>query len=105
MKDLIINKYISQETLHTWVTAFALIPQPDHETVKSLAPLLDFQQEMPNAQFILSYSAIIHTYCSTESTCLQLEPITHFLSYVENKIEKGCAPRSQSRSTIKEVTI
>ena len=103
MKDLIIKKYIDQETINTWVTTFALIPQPDRETIQSLAPLLDFQHEMTSAQFILSYSAVIHAYCSVENTCLGLEPVAQFLSYLENKIEKGCTPRSHSSSAVKEV--
>ncbi|XP_043484877.1 apolipophorins [Leptopilina heterotoma] len=102
MKDLIIKKYISPDTLNTWVTVFALIPQPNQETIETLAPLLDYQEEMPNAQFILSYSAVIHAYCSMDSNCLNLEPISSFLSYLEKKIEKGCVPRQQSLSAIKE---
>lgn len=103
MKDLIIKKYITQDTLNTWITVFALIPQPNQETIETLAPLLDYREEMPNAQFILSYSAVIHAYCSMENNCLNLNAISSFLSYLENKIEKGCFPRQQSLSALKEV--
>lgn len=105
MKDLIIKKYISPDTLNTWVTVFALIPQPNQETIEILAQLLNYQEEMPNAQFILSYSAVIHAYCSMDSNCINLDPISSFLSYLENKIVKGCVPRQQSLSAIKEVFI
>lgn len=104
MKDLIIKKYIDQPTTNNWVTAFALIPRPNQDTIRALSPLLEFQRQMPDAQFILSYSAAIHAFCSSHETrCRDVDQVTQFLSYLEQKIEKGCAPEPHSPSTIKDV--
>ncbi|KAL2717243.1 hypothetical protein V1478_012943 [Vespula squamosa] len=103
MKDLIIKKYINQETTANWITIFGLIPRPNYGTIRALAPLLDFQHKIPNTQFILSYSSVIHTFCkSTTADCGHLEDIIKFLSYLEQKINKGCALRYHSLVEVKE---
>ncbi|XP_012280436.1 uncharacterized protein LOC105699757 [Orussus abietinus] len=103
MKDLIIKRYVNKEKANDWVTAFALIPRPDRETLLALAPLLDFQYEIPDAQFILSYSAVIHGYCSYgDRDCLQLEPVQKFIEDLERKLDRGCAPQSHTLSIIKQ---
>ncbi|XP_053973970.1 uncharacterized protein LOC128873939 [Hylaeus volcanicus] len=103
MKDLIMKRYIDHGTTNTWVTAFALIPRPNQEMIVTLSPLLEFQSHIPEAQFVLSYSAMIHAFCSTHETrCNDVEQVTRFVSYLEQKIEKGCAPRTHSPSTIKD---
>lgn len=104
MRDLIIKRYVDQATVDKWVTAFALIPRPNQDTIRTLSPLLDFQHQIPEAQFILSYSATIYAFCSNHETrCNNVEQVTRFLSYLEQRIEKGCAARTHSLSTIKEV--
>lgn len=106
MKDLIIKKYVNQETTVNWITIFGLIPRPNYGTIRALAPLLDFQHKIPNTQFILSYSSVIHTFCkSTTVNCGRLEDITKFLSYLEQKINKGCALRYHSLAEVKEVSV
>ncbi|XP_034189232.2 apolipoprotein lipid transfer particle [Osmia lignaria lignaria] len=103
MRDLIIKRYVDQATIDKWVTAFALIPRPNQDTIRTLSPLLDFQHQIPEAQFILSYSATIYAFCSNHETrCDNVEQVTRFLSYLEQRIEKGCAARTHSISTIKE---
>ncbi|KZC12617.1 Vitellogenin, partial [Dufourea novaeangliae] len=103
MKDLIIKRYVDQTTVNNWVTAFALIPRPNQEMIRALSPLLEFQRQIPEAQFILSYSAIIHAFCSTQGAwCSNVDQVSKFLSYLEQKIEKGCSPRAHSASTIKD---
>ncbi|KAK2581438.1 hypothetical protein KPH14_005113 [Odynerus spinipes] len=104
MKDLIIKRYINQATMANWIVIFGLIPRPSYGTIRALAPLLDIQHQiLPNAQFVLSYSSVIHTFCkSTNVDCDRLEEVTKFLSHLEQKISKGCALRSHSFAEIKE---
>ncbi|KAI4492782.1 hypothetical protein M0804_002573 [Polistes exclamans] len=103
MKDLIIKKYVNEETTANWITIFGLIPRPNYGTIRALAPLLDFQHQMPNTQFILSYSSVIHTFCkSTTTDCTNLEYINKFMSYLKQKINKGCALRYHSLAEVKE---
>lgn len=104
MKDLIIKRYVNHSTIDKWVIAFALVPRPNRDTIRALSPLLDFHQQIPETQFILSYSTTIYGFCSTHGiSCTNVEQVTRFLSYLEQKIEKGCAPRTHSLSTTKEV--
>lgn len=101
-----MKKYVDAETTNAWVMAFALIPRPDVTTLYALVPLLDFEHQIPDAQFILSYSAVVHAYCATqEGNCagLALRPIEEFLKRMETIIEKGCLPRSHDVSEIKQV--
>ncbi|XP_031834655.2 apolipoprotein lipid transfer particle isoform X2 [Nomia melanderi] len=103
MKDLIMEKYVDQKMVNDWVTAFALIPRPNQETIKALSPLLDFQQQIPDAQFVLSYSATIHAFCTNYGTsCSDVQPVSQFLTYLEQKIQKGCMPQPHSPSAIKD---
>ena len=104
MKDLIIKQVISKDKLNYWITAITLIPRPDHHTIYALAPLLDYQSKIPEVQFILSYSAVIHSYCTNRGLdCLNFEPIMKFLKFVENNVEKGCRPRAYARENIKQI--
>ncbi|CAL7937265.1 unnamed protein product [Xylocopa violacea] len=106
MKDLMIKGYIDQATIDKWIIAFALIPRPNRDTIRALSPLLDFQQrQLSEGQFILSYSATIYAFCSNHdlhTRCDNVEQVKRFLSYLEQKIERGCSPRPHSPSTIKE---
>lgn len=102
MKILITGKEIDQATLDSWVTAFALIPRPDVDTIEILSHLY-FQQLIPEGQFMLSLSATIHTFCTNHgAVCGDAEPVAKFLSHLEQKIENGCEPREHSDSTITE---
>lgn len=104
MKDLITKGQVDQATIGMWVTAFALIPQPNRDTVKALYPLVSLDRRFPDAQIVLSYSATVYAFCSAHETrCDGVDDVARFLSYLEEKIEKGCAPRTHSRATIKEV--
>ncbi|XP_066586148.1 uncharacterized protein Apoltp [Prorops nasuta] len=97
MKDLILKKLVDKSIIEKWVTTFALIPRPDLNTIKTLAPLLDLQHEIPEVQFSLSYAAVIHAYCSNHDVaCANIEPISKFLSQLETEISKGCSPRPHS---------
>ncbi|EFN78662.1 Apolipophorins [Harpegnathos saltator] len=103
MRDLIMKKYVNQATIDDWIITFALLPQPDHDTIKALSQLLDFQHQIPHVQFILSYSTIIHTYCRNNNLdCIELEEVNAFLSHLEKKISQGCTPHLHSPLETKE---
>lgn len=103
MKDLIMKRYINDATIDDWITTFALFPHPDHDTIKSLSQLLDFQHEIPDVQFVLSYSVVIHTYCKHNADCTDVEEVDAFLSHLERRVSQGCAARPHSPLAIKEV--
>lgn len=104
MKDLIMKRYVDQATIDDWVITFALFPQPDHDTIKALSQLLDFQNEIPQAQFILSYATVIHTYCrNNDINCIDLEEVDTFLSHLQQTISQGCAARRHPPLVTKEV--
>lgn len=97
MKDLIMKKYVNQAIIDDWIITFALLPQPDRETIKILSQFMDFQHQIPHAQFILSYSTIIHTYCRNNGAdCIELEQVSALLSYLQENISHGCTPRLHS---------
>ncbi|XP_032670099.1 uncharacterized protein LOC116843644 isoform X1 [Odontomachus brunneus] len=102
MRDLIMKKYVNQATIDDWIITFALLPQPDRETIKTLSQFLNFQHQIPHAQFILSYSTIIHTYCRNNADCIELEQVSALLSHLEEKISQGCTPRVHSLLETKE---
>nr|XP_003701542.2 PREDICTED: uncharacterized protein LOC100880818 isoform X1 [Megachile rotundata] len=103
MRDLIMKRYVDQATIEKWITAFALIPRPNQDTIRILSPLLEFQRQIPEAQFVLSYSATIYAFCSNHETrCNNVDQVSRFLSYLEQRLEKGCAARTHSLSTVKE---
>ncbi|CAK9805149.1 unnamed protein product [Anthophora quadrimaculata] len=105
MKDLIIKGNVEESTVEKWVTAFALIPRPNRDTIAALSPLLEFlSHQRPESQFVLSYSTTIYAFCSTYESlaCGNVGEVARFLSYLEQKLEKGCAPRAHDLSTVKE---
>lgn len=104
MKDLIAKRYVDEATINHWIITFALFPRPDRDTIKVLSKLLSFQDQIPRAQFVLSYSTIIHTFCrNNDIDCVDLEEIDAFLSHLQQKISIGCAPRLHSPLVTKEV--
>jgi len=103
MNDLIMKKYVNQAIINDWIVTFALFPQPDHDTIKALSKLLDFQHQIPHVQFILSYSTIIHTYCKNNPDCIDLKEVNVLLSHLQEKISQGCEPSFHSSITTKEV--
>ena len=106
MKDLIIKRAVDKDKVDFWVTAFTLIPRPDAHTIYALAPLLDFQTKIPEAQFILSYSAVIHAFCANYGpNCGNIVPVRRFMRFVEEDVEKGCMPRAYARSDVKKVRV
>lgn len=98
-----MKRYVNQATINDWIITFALFPRPDHEIIKALSQLLDFQHQIPDVQFILSYSTIIHTYCRNNDNCIDLEEVDTFLSHLQQKISRGCEPRLHSPLVTKEV--
>jgi len=104
MKNLIIKKQINQEIINDWVITFALFPRPDRDTIKALSQLLNFQNQIPQAQFILSYSTIVHTYCTNNNVnCIDSEEVDLLLSHLQQKISQGCTARLHTPLVTKEV--
>nr|XP_012235380.1 PREDICTED: uncharacterized protein LOC105679739 [Linepithema humile] len=103
MRDLILKKQINQEIINDWVITFALFPRPDRDTIKALSQLLNFQNQIPQTQFILSYSTIIHTYCANNDVnCIDLEEVDLLLSHLQRKISQGCTARLHTSLATKE---
>ncbi|XP_058800590.1 uncharacterized protein LOC131669586 [Phymastichus coffea] len=103
MKDLIIKRAVDKEKVNFWITAFTLIPRPDRHTIYALAPLLDFEANISEAQFVLSYSAVVHTYCENHgSSCASLDPVRKLINFLEGNVDKGCVPRPHERNEIKQ---
>ncbi|XP_014226324.1 uncharacterized protein LOC106652091 isoform X2 [Trichogramma pretiosum] len=104
MKDLIVKKQVSKDKIDYWITAITLIPRPDRQTILALAPLLEHRAKIPQVQFVLSYSAVIHSYCSNHEPreCLDFEPVKKFMRFVEDNVEKGCRPRAYARADVKQ---
>ncbi|XP_014467442.1 PREDICTED: uncharacterized protein LOC106740686 [Dinoponera quadriceps] len=101
MRDLIMKRYVNQETIDDWIITFALFPQPDRDTIKTMSQLLNFQ--IPHVQFVLSYSTIIHTYCrNNDVNCIEFGEANVFLSHLQQKISEGCTPRLRSSPETKE---
>lgn len=106
MKELIIKKNIGLDTINFWVTSFSFIPRPDRHTVHALATLLEYQNEIPDAQFILSFSSVIHAFCNNYGThCSNLEAIKNFVNLMEKYIYIGCIARPHDIKDIKQVKI
>lgn len=105
MKNCILEKKVTEDTVNSWVISIAMTPRPDKHAIEAVAPLLDYQHEIPSAQFILSYSALIHSACmnSPGYDCLNLEPVRTFLTYLETKLEEGCSRRHHDFEQMKQV--
>lgn len=106
MKDLITKRYVDEAIVNDWILTFALFPRPDRDTIKILSQLLSLQDQIPQVQFILSYSTIIHTFCrNNDVNCVDLEEVDALLSHLQQKISTGCAARPHSPLETKEVTL
>ncbi|XP_046746375.1 uncharacterized protein LOC124411334 [Diprion similis] len=102
-KDLIIRKQVPLDKVKDWVSGFGLIPRPNRETLRALAPLLEHPSELGDSQFDLAYSSIIHAYCTAvDNNCIHEEPIARFLHHVQAKIKNGCDRKSHSTLETKQ---
>ncbi|EZA49996.1 Apolipophorins [Ooceraea biroi] len=101
MKNLIIKRHVDEATTNDWIITFALIPRPDRDTIKALSQLMSFQNQIPQAQFVLSYSTVIHTFCrNNDVDCVDLEEIHALLLHLQQEISTGCAPRLHNPLTL-----
>lgn len=104
MKDQIIKGSVNHDTINDWIITFALFPQPDRDTIKTLSQLINIQTQIPHVQFILSYSTIIHTYCkNNDINCIGVEEVDKFLLHLQEKISHGCRAQPHTPLVIKEV--
>ncbi|XP_031778090.1 uncharacterized protein LOC100118388 isoform X3 [Nasonia vitripennis] len=106
MRELLLRRQVAPEKLGLWVTAFGLVPRPDRQTLLALAPLLRREAELPaEAQFLLSFSALVHGYCSEREPRRCAEgppgPVAELMRLLEERLERGCRPRAQSRAEVR----
>lgn len=97
MKDAILKDSIPEEVIHEWLFSISLIPRPDEETLASALPLMYHPKAKTDAQFLLSISALAHSYCRHHSNCHKSKQIQELLNYLEEEVGNGCSQGSQGR--------
>lgn len=103
MKDAILKDGVPDDVLHEWLFSISLIPRPDEETLASALPLIYHPKAKTDAQFLLSVSALAHSYCRHHSNCHKSKQIQELLNYLEQEVEIGCSQGSQGREADERV--
>jgi hypothetical protein len=75
--------------------------RPDLQTVSIITPLLKW--DIADAQFFLSISAIVHSYCKWNSNCETHAEVANIISFLENQAHSGCQIKEKNQVTIEKV--
>jgi hypothetical protein len=75
--------------------------RPDLEMINIITPLLKWNKA--DAQFYLSISAIVHSYCKWNSNCETQAEVANIVSFLENQAHSGCQIKEKNQVTIEKV--
>jgi hypothetical protein len=56
-----------------------------------------------DAQFFLSISAVVHSYCKWNSNCEAQTEIANIISFLENEARSGCQQKEQHQAALEKV--
>jgi hypothetical protein len=75
--------------------------RPDLQTIGIITPLLKWKKA--DAQFYLSISAIVHSYCKWNSNCGTQAEVANIISFLENQAHSGCQIKEKNQVAIEKV--
>jgi hypothetical protein len=75
--------------------------RPDLQTISIITPLL--KSNKADAQFYLSISAIVHSYCKWDSNCATHAEVANIISWLETQAYSGCKFKERDQATIDKV--
>jgi hypothetical protein len=75
--------------------------RPDLQTISIITPLLKWNKA--DAQFFLSISAVVHSYCKWNSNCETQDEVANIISFLENQAHSGCQMKEINQVTIEKV--
>ena len=73
LKDMILNKGISDVDADAWLTSLAFQQKPAREMLVHLRPLIE--QPQPRKQALLGISALVSQYCQSRANCHEDEEV------------------------------
>ncbi|PNF37376.1 hypothetical protein B7P43_G17198, partial [Cryptotermes secundus] len=103
MKDVILRNGVSQDVAHEWLLTLSFIPRPDLQTISIITPLLKWNKA--DAQFFLSVSAIVHSYCKWNSECETQTEVANIISFLENQVQSGCQLKESNQAVIEKTLV
>lgn len=86
LKDLVINKHISDADANTWLTSLAFQQHPAREMLTHLLPLIE--QSQPRTQALLGVSALVSQYCQDRTNCHEEEEVKAIARALESLARK-----------------
>jgi hypothetical protein len=75
--------------------------RPDLQTISIITPLLKWNKA--DAQFFLSVSAIVHSYCKWNSDCETQTEVANIISFLETQVHSGCQLKESNEAIIEKV--
>ncbi|PSN49824.1 hypothetical protein C0J52_08839 [Blattella germanica] len=101
MKDIILKNGVTKDVIHEWMFIMSFTPRPDLQTISTITPLLKWNKA--DAQFYLSVSAIVHTYCKWNSNCQEELEVSNVISFLENQVQHGCQRRDNKNGNVEKL--
>lgn len=102
IKDIILSKTISENTLNDWMTTLAFIPNPDISMMESFLIILREKPFSPN--IALSVASLTHTYCSLNSDCERTTAVFSIIEYFQNNLLKFLGETTSDREVQDKVS-
>ncbi|XP_060537065.1 uncharacterized protein LOC132708634 isoform X2 [Cylas formicarius] len=82
MKDIILKGGVSENTMKEWMLSIAFIPRPDEEMMDSALMLV--KEKTFSANTVLSVASLVHTFCSQNSNCRNIEAVASVVEHFED---------------------
>lgn len=99
MRDQLISELIPKDVADSWLTSLSFIPRPDEETLETFYTLIQYGQKKIDPEYVLSSTAVVHTFCRYNSECEKNEKVKQIVKFLQDEFLKLLAMKNFQRST------
>ncbi|XP_032635523.1 uncharacterized protein LOC116824393 [Chelonoidis abingdonii] len=101
MKEIIVAKEVEDDKMESFLWSLSFVPEPTTGMIDSLAPLL--QSPGASQSVFLGLTALVHHFCSVNSTCDLLPAVQMVTSILEGYLGGNCTLQESGLSQLQLV--
>ncbi|XP_053663269.1 uncharacterized protein LOC128712401 [Anopheles marshallii] len=86
MKDHIVEGTVSHPLASKWMESFAYLTRPNEEVLEVMKELIEYGKESGNQTYLLSATAVVHTFCKIHADCAEEEVVQAIVQNLEEEL-------------------
>uniref|UniRef100_A0A182M2K1 Vitellogenin domain-containing protein n=1 Tax=Anopheles culicifacies TaxID=139723 RepID=A0A182M2K1_9DIPT len=86
MKDQIVEGLVNHMLADKWMGSFAYLTRPNEEVLEVMKELIDYGKASGNQTYLLSATAVVHTFCKIHSDCAEAEVVQAIVQELEQEL-------------------